>query len=80
MLVGRYAAALNAGEFVLAGDTCLLVRAGWCWLLVGRYAATLNAGEFVLVGDTCLLVRAGWCWLLVRAGCGFLVFGYQKLL
>ena len=71
VLVGRYAAALNAGEFVLAGDTCLLVRAGSCWLLVGRYAAALNAGEFVLAGDTCLLVRAG---------CGFLVFGYQKLL
>ena len=48
-------------------------------VLVGRYAAALNAGEFVLAGDTCLL-GAGWCWLLVRAGCGFLVFGYQKLL
>ena len=43
----------------------------WFVVLVGRYAATLNAGEFVLAGDTCLLVRAG---------CGFLVFGYQKLL
>ena len=73
VLVGRYAAALNAGEFVLAGDTCLLVRAclvlvaGWFVVLVGRYAATLNAGEFVLAGSCWLLVRAG-CWLVLVAG------------
>ena len=53
---------------------CLLVRAGWCWLLVGRYAATLNAGEFVLAGDTCLL-GAG-CWLVLAGSCWLRFFGF----
>ena len=44
LLVGRYTATLNAGEFVLAGDTCLL-GAGSCWL--------------VLAAGSCWLVLAG---------------------